>query len=610
VSLRGLGPSGVSRTLVLLDGVPFNDPFGGWVYWTRIPLESVNQIEVIDGSSSSLYGNFAMGGVVNIVTKRPVRRTLELKAQYGNRNSPKVDVFGSDVRGKLGASIEASLFNTGGFPIVADGERGPVDTKATVDFRNVNVKVDYQPTNWLNASLRIGHFRESRDNGKVSTIDGTPEDNDTTWNSGSGSVRMRTPDGSDLQATLFADFETFRSTFLAVPAVTPPRSLGRMTLRQTVRPTGVGGMVQWTKLVAGRQLLTAGTDWRWLDGDSNEAGLDPTTGLTVVLERVSGGTQRSVGAFVQDMFTPTPRLSVTLSARADYWRNYNAHNLETNVPSGVPTANHNPALPSRSDTVVSPRAAAMFHVTDRISAWTAVGSGFRSPTLNELYRQFRVGTVLTLANHQLGPERLRGVEAGVNIVPADNLTWRTTWFHNRIRNPVANVTLSTSGVNVIQQRQNLGRTRVRGIQTNVDYRLGARWSISGGYLYDRATVEEFDVNPTLVGKSLPQVPKHRGSIWVAYSDPAGSTIAAGVQYIGVQYDDDQNLRVVPGYSEPGLPKYAVVDLTVSHAINRKLEVFVGAQNLFNRTYYVGTFPTTIGSPRLVSGGVRLRISGN
>ena len=63
VSLRSIGPSGVSRSLVLIDGVPFNEPFSGWVYWSRIPLESVDRIEMIDGSSSSIWGNYALGGV-------------------------------------------------------------------------------------------------------------------------------------------------------------------------------------------------------------------------------------------------------------------------------------------------------------------------------------------------------------------------------------------------------------------------------------------------------------------------------------------------------------------------------------------------------------------
>jgi len=132
VSLRGIGPSGQSRTLVLLDGIPFNDPFGGWVYWTRVPLESVDRIEVVDGSSSSLYGNYAMGGVINIVSSRPARRTLELKPQYGNHASPKFDFFGSDVWGKVGAVVEGSVFDTDGFPIVAANERGIIDNNATV----------------------------------------------------------------------------------------------------------------------------------------------------------------------------------------------------------------------------------------------------------------------------------------------------------------------------------------------------------------------------------------------------------------------------------------------------------------------------------------------
>ena len=80
VSLRGIGPSGVSRTLVLLDDIPFNDPFGGWVYWTRVPMMNAERIEIIDGATSSLYGNYAMGGVINIVTNRPTPRTRDFQA--------------------------------------------------------------------------------------------------------------------------------------------------------------------------------------------------------------------------------------------------------------------------------------------------------------------------------------------------------------------------------------------------------------------------------------------------------------------------------------------------------------------------------------------------
>jgi outer membrane receptor protein involved in Fe transport len=599
VSLRGVGPSGVSRTLVLLDGVPFNDPFGGWVYWTRVPLESVDSVEVVDGSSSSLYGNYAMGGVINIVTSHAARRTFELKPQYGNRNSPKLDFLGSDVWRNVGVVVDGSVLDTDGYPIVAAAERGRVDNNATVNFRNVNAKVDYNPTGAVNAFFRTGYFREVRNNGKASTIDGTEESNNTTWKSASGGVRVHLPDHSDLQARLFTDFETFHSNFLAVPTVNPPRSVGRMTLNQGVPTTGVGGMVQWARALGTHSYLTAGTDARWVDGDSNEDALDAVTGTHVTLRRVSGGTQRLVGAFVQDILTPLPKLEVTLSARVDHWRNYNAHNLETTVATGLPTANSR-LLPDRDDTVASPRAAALYHLSDRVTAWGDVGGGFRAPTLNELYRQFRVGTVLTLPNAQLGPERLVGGEAGLNVAPVRNVTWRTTWFDNRFTNPVSNVTLSVVGGQTTRQRQNLGSTRIQGVQSDVEYRAGSWWRFSGGYLYDQADVREFPADSTLVGNVLPQVPRHRGTMQVAYANPRYATIAVQALFAGRQFDDDQNKLPLPGF--------AVADFQATRALTRNFDVFFGVQNVFDRVVIVGTNPTAIGNPRLVNGGVRVRFS--
>jgi outer membrane receptor protein involved in Fe transport len=635
VSLRGIGPSGVSRTLVLVDGTPFNDPFGGWVYWTRVPLESVDRIEVVDGSSSSLYGNYAMGGVINIVSSHPERRSFEIKPQYGNHNSPKLDYTASDVWGKLGVTTDGSVFDTDGFPIVVPSEKGLIDINATVKFRNFNGKADYSPSDRVNLFARAGYFSEDRVNGKVGEI------NDTQWKSASGGARVRLPDGSDLQASLYSDFENFHSTFLAVTApsaTVPARSIVRLTVDQHVPTTGVGGMAQWAKAFGSRSYFSAGTDWHYVDGDSQEASYNaapgpvvpPTQGAILAFNRVSGGTQKSLGAFVQDILTPLPKLSMTLSARVDHWRNYDPHNLETPVIPGT-VVNNKPScdvsggtppscLIDRTDTVVSPRAAARYQITDKISAWGDIGSGFRAPTLNELYRQFRVGTVLTLANENLGPERLVGGEAGISVAPTRDVTIRTTWFDNRVTNPVSNVTLTTVGANVTQQRQNLGETRIRGLQSDVEYRVGAFLRVAAGYLYNNAKVTDGGAtNTSLVGKFLPQVPKNRGSVRASYFNPKYASVAFSVQFFGAQFDDDQNVRIVPapalsdaGYAAsttPGLPGYTVADLSVSRAITRNVEAFLGMQNLFDQTYFVGTLPTTIGSPRLVNGGVRIRFAG-
>ena len=601
VSLRGIGPSGVSRSLVLIDGVPFNDPFGGWVYWTRVPLESIERIEVVDGASSSVYGNYAMGGVINVVSTRPRPRTFELRSQVGNLDSRKADFFASDVWGKVGVSLDGSFFRTEGFPQVIESERGLVDTKAAVDYNNMALKFDYTPVDRVSVFLRGGYFREERDNAKETTIPvgaaARPEENDTLWKSVSAGVRASLPDHSDLQASLFLDFERFDSNFMAVPAATPARSVGRMTLLQHVPTEGIGGIVHWSKALSTRYLVSAGTDFRHVDGASHERPLDATTGTTVVTIRETGGTQISSGTFGQVQVWPVEQLSLTFSGRVDHWRNYNARHLEVSASTGLPLPAHRGDLPDRDDTVFSPRAAALFHVNDRVSAWGSIGTGFRAPTLNELYRQFSVGAIVTLANDQLGPERLLGGELGLNLSPVDDLTIRTTWFDNRMEDPISNVTIALNR----RQRQNLGRTRIHGLQTDVDYRIGREWRASAGYVVNRARVTENDLVEELVDKFLPQVPENRGSLSLSYSNPRYITATVNAIFVGDQFDDDLN--------EVVLPAYGVVELSAIREIGRNLDVFLTVQNLFDKEYIVQRLPSTAGTPRLVNAGVRVRFSG-
>jgi outer membrane receptor protein involved in Fe transport len=349
-----------------------------------------------------------------------------------------------------------------------------------------------------------------------------------------------------------------------------------------------------------------------VDGDSNEDAyaqlgplVSPVTNATMNLQRVSGGTQRSIGAFAQDILTPHDKVTVTLSGRVDHWSSYDGHNLETNVPAGTPGPGNIPSLPDKTDTVGTGRAAAVYRITDRVSVWGSVGSGFRAPTLNELYRQFRVGTVLTLANVDLDPERLLGGEYGVSLAVTPTVTVRATGYANRVEDPVFNVTTAIAGANVTQQRQNVPRTGIHGFQTDVEFRSGP-WRASAAYMHDDARVKEVNPPaspniPSILGNYLAQVPKNRGSAQVAYANPKIITVAFAVQGVGDQWDDDLNTRL--------LPAYGAADLTISREVTRQLDVFFGIQNMFDKEYIVGTLPTTIGSPRLINGGVRVRFTG-
>jgi outer membrane receptor protein involved in Fe transport len=135
----------------------------------------------------------------------------------------------------------------------------------------------------------------------------------------------------------------------------------------------------------------------------------------------------------------------------------------------------------------------------------------------------------------------------------------------------------------------------------VEYRVGTTWKFAAAYVYDQATVTKNPANTTLVGKVLPQVPTHRGSVRAAYANPRVLSLAVSAQFTGSQFDDDLNTRTRV------LPEYAVVDLTAWRELGRGAEMFLGVQNLFDAEYFVGTVPTTIGAPRLVTGGIRLRL---
>jgi outer membrane receptor protein involved in Fe transport len=377
---------------------------------------------------------------------------------------------------------------------------------------------------------------------------------------------------------------------------------------QKVPSKDTGFTVQWSRAVASKQFVTVGADSRWVDGDSLEAAFNAipaaTAGTFINLTRISGGSQQSFGVFVQDLITLIPRLQISLSARLDHWRNYDGHNLETNLITG-PTANNKPNLPEKKNTFGNPHVGALYHVSDSVAVWGGLSWGFRAPTLNELYRSFSVGTVVTQANENLGAERLFGGEAGVNIAPIRNLTWRTTWFLDNYKDPVSNVTLSVVGANITRQRKNLGKARIAGLQSDLEYRFKSYWRFSAGYLYDLARVKEYVAqnpsDPSLVGRFLANVPRNRGSVHLSYANPKYATVAVGALFVGRQYDDDQNLLRLPGYG--------VVDFSVNRTISRNVEAFFGVQNLLDREFYVQRNPTTLGAPRLVTGGFRISFVG-
>jgi len=587
-SLRGIGPSGTSRALVLLDGVPLNDPFGGWVYWNRVPLLGIEQVEVVRGGGSSVWGNYALGGVVQVLGRRPTERGATLEASYGTQDTSNLSLLVTETAGPFRILLEGNRYETGGYPIVKESRRGRIDVDAESTHHVFNGRVELHASPGATFWASGNYYDEER-------LNGTPlQVNDTTSGIAALGGRLLAGDGEWRFAT-YANWQEFHSTFTSQAA---DRNSEVLALDQTVPTTSAGGWLQWSRRFD-RHLVSAGGDVRWVTGETHErVFVDGVFRRT----RTAGGEQVIGGVYLQDVWTPHPAVEVVGGLRGDVWLNYAAFRRDTPPPS--------PAIPASQTfgdierIIPSPRLALLVHATPTTDLRASVYQGFRVPTLNELYRPFRVRNDVTVGNATLRPERLTGGEAGVTQRWGP-LEARVTGFVNEVKDLVANVTLTTPlpdcpAGTTCRQRRNLELARIQGVETELELRLARDWRLLAAYLFTDARVVDAPGQPALEGKRLAQVPEHNVTLGVQYRNPALVNATASARYVGTQFEDD--LNTLP------LGSYVVFDLFASRAVTKWLELFAGVENLLDTTYTVARTSEgviSIGAPRIVRGGLRL-----
>jgi outer membrane receptor protein involved in Fe transport len=587
VSLRGLGASGASRAVVLAEGIPLNDPFGGWVYWNRVPRESISQVEILRGGASHLYGSGALGGVVNISTSSVKANSLSLTAAYGNETTPNVSLFLGGKKRDWHGSLATEFFSTDGYVLVSPAEIGPVDTRA--GSRNVATTVKIE--RWFGQNQHVfgtaSFFGESRKNG-------TPlQTNRTHIHQFSFGGEVKSLKEGHFTARVYGGTQVYDQSFSAISADRQSETLTRL---QRVPVQFEGFSSQWSRAIGDRQTIVAGYESLQVRGASDE--------MVFVNGRASslvgaGGRQHTYSAYIEDLIRFGSRLFINVGARFDYRRNNKA--LLATRPVDPPSLTNVTPFTDRSEGAFSPQLSAVYRLNSRFSLLASGTRAFRGPTLNELYRSFRVGNVLTLANENLRAERMTGGESGIRFNSRSNdLVVRGTFFWNEITRPVANVTLTTSPALITRRRQNLGRTRSRGLEFEADARLNQYWKVSAGYLFADATVVSFPVNQTLEGLIIPQVARHQFTFQAKFNKPSIATVSFQGRASSSQFDDDQNLFRLGGYF--------TLDALASRQVSRSLDVFFAAENLFNQRYEVGKTPvTTLGPPILVRAGLRLHL---
>lgn len=580
VSLRGLGSTAASRTLVLANLIPVNDPFGGWIHWDETPQLLIQQVEVVRGGGSDLYGSSAIGGVVDVVEHPPTVAAGELQLGYGQENTPQASLIESLSRGPWHGLVAADWLRTDGYILVAPAERGAIDRPNNVHYQNADAQVERTFGTRGSAFLAGNMLNEARDNGTV------VQDNATRlWRYNAG-LDWNVTDRSSLKLRAYGVTEHYRQSFSATAA---DRNSETLTRLQSV-PTGeLGGAAQWLQAVGSHLTLLAGTDVTDVRADDWELTFfNHPTGYLDTTAR-----QRQTGVYGEGILQ-WAQWTVTGSVRFDHFVNSDAE--QWSLAKGVFT---NTVIPDRTENVGDPRLGVVRRLN---SNWSLTGTAFRafrSPTMNELYRTGQVGQQVTLANPLLRSERATGWETGVQFAqPSRTSVVRASYFWTEINRPVIALTLAQSGQNITLERENLGQIRSRGV--SVDYEVTPRpWLFfSGGYQYAQATVTRFDQEPQLVGNWIPQVPHNTGTVQGTFVSRRWGTLSVQVRGTGHQYDDDQNQFLLHGFFR--------TDAFYSHAVTHHAEIFIAGENLFDRTIEVGRTPVlTLGTPRLVRGGIRI-----
>ncbi len=571
VALRGIGGTAQSRSLVLVDGVPLNDAFGGWIYWNKVPQVLIDRIEVQRGSGSDLYGADAVGGVVQLLTLRPARPTGRALFEGGELGQARASVVG-------GARTNAWRYSAGGEWFTIDGyipiateqnpgiaPRGPIDGKLGSTHRSAIASVGFAANNGWRADVTGNVYDEDRKNATPASI------NSTASNQISGDLAGGVKGGL-LSVRLFGGTQRYRQTFSTVNAT---RTAETLTRDQHIPSTAGGLGAQWFR-EWGRHTLLLGAEGRYVDGASIETPYSQGQPLANI---EAGGIQHLGSGFVQDTIRWNDRLTLVLGAHGDSWRS----------TSDV-TGN------DQSSGSFNPRVSASYRIGE--SGMTVRGAayhGFRAPTLNELYRTFSAGNVLTRPNEALSPERLTGGDAGVTIARG-RTSARVTGFWNVLDEAITTITISTTPQQIIRQRANADTLHAAGLEVEADVRLlpALSASLTSGFVSSR-----FKGGTDLRNKKVPQVPPYNVGLNVRY-DPRPWTSSLQVRVTGAQYEDDLNAFE--------LGRATVLDVFAGRTLAGRITAFVAVENLLDATYDVGRTPVlTTGLPRAARVGVLINL---
>lgn len=586
VSMRGL--SGI-RALVMLDGVPINDPFFGYVQWSEVPLATIDRVEVVRGGGATLWGNYAMGGVINILT-RPIDRTgLDAEVAGGSRGSYRAATHAALAGHGFGLGLDAGISHSDGYVEQVESARGAITVPSSFTAHRLALSGNAQIAATLTARGRVSY--DDNDQTFLTRLNTNRQRN---WRA-TGALGWTPAKNATLDLTLFHNDERFVTDNSGTPDGAGAYDAEYVQNRHVTKAHDSGASLIWTQTRAGLlRSWSVGADYHGVHGRDDAAIFDQSNAF--LRTDTGAGDQRFLGAFVQADVRPLDRLQVLFSLR--YQDFYSSHGVD-NAPGGLGQ------VTPRHDTDVDPRLSIRYQLPAGFALRAAAYRAFRAPTLDNLYRAASVPGYILYGNAALAPETLSGAEAGFDL-NRGTLRLAVTGWVSRISHVITYRYLDAAdlptGFDIGARLINAGQARSRGIEAELNWQPSDRLTATLGYTYADSVVTHNPEDPASVGLQQSGVPRHRVTADLDWTGPLGIVVSPRLRYLSRTNGDPDGIYRTDAH--------VIADLGLDVPLRRGLHSFLQIENLFDRRY-IGTndgFTAPLyGKPLTVTGGFRLKL---
>ena len=652
--MRGMGNA---KVLVLLDGVPIHDPFYLTTQWFKVPLSGIERVEVVRGGNSSLWGNMAVAGVINIVSKRPTDNSGEASLSAGSNGSVSAAISKNFVLSDtLSVNLSIDKLNSRGYDTVLPEQKWRYPARQPVNTQNTNIQITtyFTPSADLSVYVRIGQHTQDQD---ISYVNGKNLQTDPDI---SASFTKTLDDKSAVTATAWAQYLEFEkyngaTCYWQNTGTTKCPSSSNVTPAQVnsnipqyytqygsqrYREQGASGI--YSRSMRGLfNSLQLGVDYRHLSATDLEYFYAAPTTLGK-LQNLSSSTfgqaeQTFTGVFAQTKLVPTDALDVTLSARFDSWDNTNRVNTRTmavaGVLSGTPLGG---AQPSSNTSAFNPSIAARYAVTDELAMRGAAYKSFRAPGFNNTTRTFGSPNP-TIANPDLTPENLFGREIGLDF-NRGGLSLSATYFQYDIQNMIASYKVSDyasapalvqliCGVNLMNcgGTPAAGATPLKqgtanfysndqdgqsyGLELQAGWKLNRQWALDGTYTRTTSMLTRKGfVGGEPVGVQTTGVPQDVASLGATWKPGAAWQTHLQARYIGSMNIDTTSTAGVE-YKQADI---TVWDASMLYKFSKSVDLSASVVNLLDTQYsenaysYNQPWSRTLSMPRTVTLGLKMR----